>query len=515
MPAVKKHAANPVLWANRENSWEAEAAFNGCPVQEGGRVHLLYRAESLPQQVGNATLRISSIGHAVAKDGAHFSQRSQFLKPQEPWDRFGCEDPRVTRFEGTYVVCYTALSTYPFSADGIKIGVALTNDFKTVTERHLVTPFNAKAMALFPERVGGKIAAILTAHTDRPPAKIALAFFDTLEELWSAQFWETWHAKLDAHALALERSPNDHVEVGAPPIRTKEGWLLVYSYIRNYFSGQKLFGIEAVLLDLINPRKIIARTDKPLIIPEEDYELYGRVPQIVFPSGAFVKGDTLFIYYGAADTTCCLAMCSISLLLDEMRLAAKLERFSQNPIITPRSDHNWEARATLNPGAVYAGGRVHLLYRALSPDGTSSLGYAASKNGFSITERLSEPVYVPREDFEKKLFAGGNSGCEDPRLTLMGQKVYMCYTAFDGRNVPRVALTSIALEDFLARRWNWKRPMLISPPGLDDKDAAIFPAKINGKFAVLHRLGVSVWIDFVDDLEALGEKKWLGGGGFL
>jgi len=79
--------------------------------------------------------------------------------------------------------------------------------------------------------------------------------------------------------------------MGAAPIRVKEGWLLVYSYIRNYFRGNPTFEIRAVLLDAKNPTKIIGRTKNALLVPEESYEIYGKVPKIVFPSGAYIDGE--------------------------------------------------------------------------------------------------------------------------------------------------------------------------------------------------------------------------------
>jgi predicted GH43/DUF377 family glycosyl hydrolase len=138
------------------------------------------------------------------------------------------------------------------------------------------------------------------------------------------------------------------------------------------------------------------------------------------------------------------------------------------------------------------------------------MGYAVSSDGFTIDERLHEPVYVPREDFEAKGVANGNSGCEDPRLTLLDGVVYMLYTAYRGDREPRVALTTIGRDDFLARRWNWTRPIIVSPPGLADKDAALFPEKIKGKFAILHRLGLNIWLDFRDNLD-FSDGNWLGG----
>jgi predicted GH43/DUF377 family glycosyl hydrolase len=132
-------------------------------------------------------------------------------------------------------------------------------------------------------------------------------------------------------------------------------------------------------------------------------------------------------------------------------------------------------------------------------------------DGVHFTERSPGPAYVPRADFERKLVPGGNSGCEDPRLTKLGDRVYMCYTAFDGQDPPRVAFTSISTSDLVVKKWSWTDPVLISPPGLDDKDAALFPRKIGDKYFFLHRLGSDIWIDSVDSFDFDGVNKFLGG----
>jgi predicted GH43/DUF377 family glycosyl hydrolase len=520
MSEFRRSEENPILIPLTENDWEAQAVFNGCPVRSGcpvrgGRkIHFLYRAVSSPQIVSGIEMMVSSIGHAISTDDIHFKYRRQFIKPEYDWERFGCEDPRVTKLGGKFYIFYTALSTYPFCAEGIRIGLAITRDFKEIEAKYPVTPFNSKAMALFPGRIGGKMVAVLTVNTDNPPAKIGLAFFDQEEQIWSPEYWEGWYTFLDDHVLPLQRTPNDHIEVGAPPIMTEFGWLLIYSYIQNYFSPPPIFGIEAVLLDLENPANIVARTEDPLLVPQAVYEKYGRVPNIIFPSGAFVKNKELRIYYGAADSTCAVATGKLSTLIDEMLLTKarriKLGRFPGNPIIQPKPEHGWESKAVFNPAALYMDGKVHLVYRAMSEDNTSVLGYACSKDGFIFEERLDKPIYVPREDFEKKRVPNGNSGCEDPRLTRLNNDLYMCYTAFDGKSEPHVALTSIAVSDFLAKRWNWASPVLISPPSAADKDAALFPKKIKGKYAILHRLDTSIWLDLVDSL-SFEEGRWIKG----
>ncbi len=178
-----------------------------------------------------------------------------------------------------------------------------------------------------------------------------------------------------------------------------------------------------------------------------------------------------------------------------------VKRFSNNPIITPIAEHPWEAQATFNPGAVCIGGKTHILYRAMSNDNVSTLGYASSIDGVNITERLEYPVYIPREEFEVKKLPTGNSGCEDPRLTVIGDRIYMCYTAYDGVVPPRVAVSSISVVDFLAHNWNWERPRLLTAPGFDEKDACIFPEKFSQGYLVLHRVNKVICGDYLSSLD--------------
>lgn len=181
-------------------------------------------------------------------------------------------------------------------------------------------------------------------------------------------------------------------------------------------------------------------------------------------------------------------------------------------------------KATFNPGAIYADHRVHLLYRAIGGDDVSVLGYASSPDGVSFGERLDHPAYVPvttkatapeteRVPLEPTYISGGgwNGGCEDPRMTLIDGTVYLTYTAFDGWGSVRIALSSIALEDFLNKEWRWKKPALISPPGEIHKNWVIFPEKINGKFAILHSISPKIMVEYLDSLEALGDGNYIRG----
>ncbi len=512
MFVVKRSEHNPIMIPDKDHYWEEFASFNLCPIKRGKTFYGLYRAISAVDVLQNPR-QVSVIGIGESKDGIHFKNRIPFIVPQEEWDKFGCEDPRITYFEGAFYTFYTALSKYPFSSDGIKVAVAVSHNLKKVEERHLVTPFNAKAMTLFPERINGKIAVMFSYHTDSPPAKITFALLDKIEELWSQTFWEKWENKIDDYTIDLKRSPYDHVEIGAPPLKTKYGWLIVYSHIQNYFPSpnnlDKIFGIEVVLLDLKDPKKIIGRTNGPILVPEEPYELSGYVSDVIFPTGALIEKDMLTIYYGAADTTVCSMRVNLTDLIFSIHYQYKdqyhFKRFPKNPIIAPIIENKWEAQATFNPGAILLNGKIHIMYRAMSKDNTSTFGYAMTENGTDITERLPVPVYVPREDFENKKINNANSGCEDGRLTKISKNIYLCYTAFDGVGPPRVAISSITENNFISHNWKWDKPSLITPSGLDDKDTCLFPIKFSLGYFILHRIGNEICGDYLKSLDFKNE----------
>jgi len=510
-------SSNPILSPLAKNSWEAEATFNPSVVQdENGTYHMLYRALSEEVEHLGHKMKVSTIGYSSSHDGVEFSGRRQLIVPEYEWEKYGCEDPRVTKIDGKYYIFYTALANYPPSADGIRVAVAISKDLKTIDEKHLVTHFNAKAMTLFPQKIAGEYVVVLSVNTDRPPSRIAMAKFNKIEKLWSAGFWERWYQQLDQHEIPLSRIDNDQVEVGAVPVRTNHGWLLIYAHIQNYYNEDKrIFGVEAVLFDLNNPQEIIARTDSPFLVPEKKYELEGMIPNVIFPTSALIKDDQLLIYYGATDNYCVLARMPFQDLLDHMlnnpfKQTFYLTKYHQNPILVPRTENFWEANSVFNPAAVYVDGKFCVVYRAQSPDNTSTMGLAESTDGFHF-ERLHEPIYVPRKPFEQKSEPGRLSGCEDPRITRLGDEFFMFYTAYDGIRPPRVALSSILVEDFVRHNWQWSEPKVISSPDVDNKNSCLFPEKVDGKYVILHRVaGHDIAIDFFDDLAELqGENVWL------
>ncbi|UCG83224.1 MAG: glycosidase [Dehalococcoidia bacterium] len=173
--------------------------------------------------------------------------------------------------------------------------------------------------------------------------------------------------------------------------------------------------------------------------------------------------------------------------------AGSLIRFNANPILRPIQDHSWESRYVLNPGSIRLEGKVYLVYRAFGEEQISRLGLAVSEDGFYFSERLNTPIFEPVNEVERK-------GCEDPRLILIRDRIYMTYTAYSG-TIAQIALASINVEDFLKYRWErWRRHGLVFP-GFTDKDAALFPVKFNGEYAMLHRVDPHIWITFSRSLK--------------
>ncbi len=188
-----------------------------------------------------------------------------------------------------------------------------------------------------------------------------------------------------------------------------------------------------------------------------------------------------------------------------------LIRPKENPIISPNVESSWESWQTFNPGVILLENKIHFLYRAIGKDGISRLGYAVSGDGFKIDERLPQPVYehplINNPSFYIFSFASGGSfgGCEDPRPVRVNKEdiLYMTYTACD--QGLRVGLTSIKVNDFLNKKWQWNPPVLISPPGQVHKNWVIFPEKIKGRYAILHSLSPQISIDFFDNLKFDGK----------
>ena len=171
-----------------------------------------------------------------------------------------------------------------------------------------------------------------------------------------------------------------------------------------------------------------------------------------------------------------------------------LKRFIKNPILKPRKENDWESKLVFNPGAIFENGLFHLLYRAVGEDDISRIGYAVSVDGYEFF-RFDKPVFTPRGVAESK-------GCEDPRLVCLEGKFYMTYTAYSIKGV-RVSLAST--RNFI----QWERHGVVIPD-MENKDAVLFPEKVNRRYVMLHRPmdpPRSIWIAYSDDLLKWGDFK--------
>ncbi len=322
--------AQPILKPRQHVSWEAKAVFNPSVVLDRDIFRMLYR--TYPEKLEENTLRltrpgfkfnnpISYIGYAESTDGKKFARREEpFIVPDKDYDRYGCEDPRITKFGDTFYITYTAIDS-PLEdkskRPNIRIALATTKDFISVKKHGIIgPPTTSKAATLFPELVnGGRFGLALTISSDSTNSHVAIRYYDSIKSLLhpSEKEWQTFLKNSRETALLetfwwLHRGP----ELGAPPIKTDRGWLFIYSAE----SMSDLWAVTVALADEKEPHKLIARAQGYILQPATRYEREGLVPNVTFPSAAVVVGEDLYVYYGAADTVIGLATCKLNDLLD-------------------------------------------------------------------------------------------------------------------------------------------------------------------------------------------------------
>jgi predicted GH43/DUF377 family glycosyl hydrolase len=197
------------------------------------------------------------------------------------------------------------------------------------------------------------------------------------------------------------------------------------------------------------------------------------------------------------------------------RMEHVFTRADHNPVLSPQPYSHWQNECAFNPAVIKdEQGKIHLIYRAIGSDGLSRFGYASSTDNGQTFERCPYPVFesatphllgnIDRRNkvYSPKMYPSGGSwgGYEDPRIVLIGDRVYMTYIAFGGWSSIRMALTSISLSDLQEKKWNWKRPTFISKEGERHKNWVLFPEKINGKYAIFHGIVPKIYVDYVDSL---------------
>jgi predicted GH43/DUF377 family glycosyl hydrolase len=230
------------------------------------------------------------------------SKVSPSLHGLGPGETFGIEDCRVSRIDDTYYLTYTAVSP-----NGVAVGLRSTSDWKTFREHGLILPPHNKDCALFEEKIGGHYFAL---HRPSSP-EIGGNY------IWLAQSPDLLH--WGKHICIARTRPgmwdSARVGAGAAPIRTPAGWLEIY----HGADERNRYCLGALLLDLKEPWKVIARSTKPIMEPLADYEQTGFFGNVVFTNGHLVDGDTVTIYYGASDSVICGARFSIFEILSNLK----------------------------------------------------------------------------------------------------------------------------------------------------------------------------------------------------
>jgi predicted GH43/DUF377 family glycosyl hydrolase len=217
------------------------------------------------------------------------------------------EDPRITYVPelGKYAVVYTA-----YTRDGPGVSLAVTKDFHEFERYGVIMSPEDKDAALFPHRIEGQWV-LIHRPVSAPRAHMWISYSLDLRH------WGDHKLILEARRGAWWDA--NKIGLSPPPIETPQGWLVIYHGVRQTPSGC-IYRLGLALFDLREPERCLKRTDEYVFGPEEPYEQRGDVDHVVFPCGATVApdGDTLRLYYGAADSSIALATGSIRAMLERL-----------------------------------------------------------------------------------------------------------------------------------------------------------------------------------------------------
>lgn len=323
--------------------FESHGVLNPGVIREGNNVHLFYRAV----KEGNH----STIGYCKL-DGPHqigSRDTEPIISPEFLYEAKGVEDPRICQIDGLYYLTYTAY-------DGVNAlgALATSRDLKNFEKQGIIVPkfthfefeelikksgnsakrysgyCNSAAFIneidqhnliwdkdvfFFPQRIHGKLYFL---HRIKPD--IQLVAIDELSDLTTA-FWVEYISNLEKNTILFPKYDHEisYIGGGAPPIETEFGWLLIYHGVKCTLEGN-IYSACASLLDIHDPRKEIARLPYPLFQPDHTWELEGEVNNVCFPCGTALFGDTLYIYYGAADEQIAYASLNLAELISELKL---------------------------------------------------------------------------------------------------------------------------------------------------------------------------------------------------
>jgi beta-1,2-mannobiose phosphorylase / 1,2-beta-oligomannan phosphorylase len=250
---------------------------------------------------------LSTISHlrlVCSDDGVHFYEPADFptkIYGHGPLETFGIEDCRVSQVDGAYCLAYTQVSE-----NGVGVGLMRTADWRNLSREGMILPPHNKDCAIFEEKIDDRYYCL------HRPSGISLGG----NFIWIASspdmlYWGDHRCILHTRENWWDSA---RVGAGAAPVKTPEGWLEIYhgaDYRHRYCLG-------AILLDLDDPSKVLARSYHPLLEPASDYELNGFFGKVVFTNGQIVDGDEITLYYGASDEVVCGATLSIEEVLEDI-----------------------------------------------------------------------------------------------------------------------------------------------------------------------------------------------------
>lgn len=293
-----KHPSNPIL---RPDDLPAPcmSVFNPGAIKHNGETILM--ADVLTLQ-GLQVLWI-----ARSKDGVRFTFDPAPVNWPVTNDPFYREsmvyDPRITRIGDEYLILYASQNNM-----GTCVGIARTRDFEEFKLLPSASASPNRNGALFPEKINGEYVRL-----DRPISQSG-----DMGDIWISYspdlvYWGKSKRIMRARGYYWDSTK---VGAGAVPIKTPEGWLIIYHGVQVFPTGT-VYRLGVALLDLEDPSKVIARGDDTVLWPQHDYEFLGRVGNVVFTCNAIVEDDqTVRIYYGAADTCIGLAEAKLADLIE-------------------------------------------------------------------------------------------------------------------------------------------------------------------------------------------------------
>lgn len=343
MLKIQKHG---IVLEPTVHFFERKAVLNPAIYQDGDDVHLFYRAIDGDNK--------SSIGYARLNGPLDLVERwdKPIVTREYDYESEGIEDPRIVKIGDTFYMTYvvhdgknaiTAYATSKTLASFKKRGVIsplitykeaeqLFGESHLKDQYYLFSAFYQRAagedvliwhkdLIPFPDLIRGKFTFL-----ERILPDVQVVAVDDLEKLSSQDFWRDHLRHLSDHVVLESKHwfETRHVGGGAPPIKTRDGWLAIMHGVEETNKG-RVYRAGAVLLDLEDPRRVIGKLHEPLFGPTESWEIgstqnfEGEVANVVFPTGTALFGDTLYIYYGAADKRIAVASVSLAELLAELQ----------------------------------------------------------------------------------------------------------------------------------------------------------------------------------------------------